>query len=352
MAEPAVLPYSSQVSPTFFRVGELVWFQVTPSWRIGLIARADYNAKQYEILPISHSAFNQNQLQPKTENALRPFLAFTVPPVSHSELTRKTFADVPWAMHFQRLSGPGETSKREALLLDASKLAATMISQSFSLFTHLRDADHGHKSIYHGTFLGAERIEINDALRVRVTGDSKVSPEWQDTFLGLREICTASNWPGAVFFGGDLLAALSGDDPTPPGATVLPAEKLPVVLREEHNFRQRVANGARWRVVLLRQNVVIREEDVRGRFYPSNRLLPVLTHPNIQTLQQELSQGIVRESSRQLNQRMDTLKDGYIGLKRTRMDAIGEAVPHGSAPLFVYDGVVRELSEDVTMATQ
>ncbi|KAH6688041.1 hypothetical protein F5X68DRAFT_275704 [Plectosphaerella plurivora] len=351
VAEPQFPPYSSQVSPTFFRVGELVWFQVTPSWRIGLIARADYQAKQYEILPISHSAFNQNQLQPKIENALRPFLAFTVPPVSHTELAGKSFDVIPWAAHLQKLAA--ETGKREALLLDASKLAATKISQSYSLFTHLHDSEGGLKSNYHGTFLGAERVEVNDALRVRITPDQKLGPEWQDALLGLREICTGSTWAGAVFFKGDLLAALSGDDATPPGATVVSPELLPPVLREEFAFRQMVSPKARWRIVLLRQGAVLREDDIRGRFYPSTRLLPVLAHPNLAPLQQELNSGVVRESARQLNQRMDTFKDGYIGLKRTRMETVGDAIPHGSAALFVYDSAVREISDgDVSMTTQ
>jgi hypothetical protein len=332
-------------------VGELVWFQVSPSWRIGLIARANYQTKQYEILPISHSAFNQNQLQDKPETSLRPFLAFTVPPVSHAELAGKSFDSIPWAAHLQKLAG--ETGKREALLLDASKLAATKISQCYSLFTHLHDSEGGLKSNYHGTFLGAERVEVNDALRVRITPDQKLSPEWQDALLGLREICTGSTLPGAVFFKGDLLAALSGDDVTPPGATVVPPEKLPPVLREEYAFRQMVSPASRWRIVLLRQAAVLREDDIRGRFYPSNRLLPVLAHPNLAALQQELTNGVVRESARQLNQRMDTFKDGYLGQKRTRMDAIADAIPHGSAALFAYDSAVREIPDgDVPMTTQ
>lgn len=343
----APTPYNQKVSSLFFRIGELVWFQVLPSWRIGLIARANYSTKEYEILPISHGSFSQSQLQPKDETALRPFLAFTVPPVALPALQGKSFDDAPWDAMFQLLAT--EPQKREAILLDASKMAALKISQSYSLFTHLFNSEGDRKANYHGIFLGAERIEVDDTIRVRIANAPQSSPqEWTDALLGLREICTASTTPGAVYFKGDTYLPLTGDEPMPLGATDVPPELLPAALRDEVMFRAQVNPAARWRMVLLRRNVVLREDDVRGRFYPSKRLLPVLAHPDLQTLQRELSEGKVRESARQLNQRMDTLKDGYIGRQRNRAETIGSAVPHGSDALFGYEATVVEAAAGST----
>ncbi|KAL2761218.1 hypothetical protein ACRALDRAFT_1073287 [Sodiomyces alcalophilus JCM 7366] len=355
--EQTLAPFDQNTSSLFFRTGELVWFSVTPSWRIGLIARSNTVAKQYEILPISHGLFNQSQLQLKPETALRPFLAFTVPPVSIPDLANKSFDNVPWANYIRTVAA--DSTKREPLLLDASKLAAIKISMSFSLFTRMGDSEGDRKTNYHGIFLGAERIEVGDALRVRVPHDEQDSmPRWAFTeaqgsgvLLGLREICTACDTPGYVFFKGDLYIPITGPhtparaDGHPNGGgdpVILPNEKLPRALREEVAFRTKFAPRERWRLALLRPNTVLREQDIRGRFYPSARLLPVLVHPNANQLQSELQKGVVRDSARQLNQRMDTFKDGYIGQKRGRIDAVGAAIPHGSAALFGFEPIVSE----------
>ncbi|ROT39453.1 hypothetical protein SODALDRAFT_276432 [Sodiomyces alkalinus F11] len=355
--EQTLVPFNQSTSPLFFRTGELVWFSVAPSWRIGLIARSNLAAKQYEILPISHGLFNQSQLQLKPETALRPFLAFTVPPVSLPDLSDKSFDKIPWDTLIGAVAA--EPTKREPLLLDASKLAAIKISMSFSLFTRIGDSEGGRKTNYHGIFLGAERIEVGDALRVRVPHEQQnLMPRWalsqaqaSGAFLGLREICTARDTPGYVFFKGDLYIPITGEhnpggvenDPNSGGDPVIaPDEKLPRALREEAAFRTKFAPRERWRLALLRQNTVLREQDIQGRFYPSARLLPVLVHPNANQLQAELQKGVVRDSARQLNQRFDTFKDGYIGQKAGRVDAVGAAIPHGSAALFGFEPVVRE----------
>ncbi|EEY15520.1 conserved hypothetical protein [Verticillium alfalfae VaMs.102] len=122
----------------------------------------------------------------------------------------------------------------------------------------------------------------------------------------------------------------------------MPETKLPRALREEMLFRAKAAPASRWRLHLLRRDVVLREPDVRGRFYPSARLLPVLMSHDTAGLQRELQQGVVRDSARFLNQRMDTFREGYIGRKRSRLDAIGAAVPHGAGALFTFEPVVVE----------
>ncbi|RXG50271.1 hypothetical protein VDGE_01923 [Verticillium dahliae] len=347
-----LVPFNQSMSSLFFRTGEMVWYSVTPSWRIGLIAKSNPQTKQVDILPISHALFDNMQLQAKPETGLRPFLAFTVPPVSQQNLGTHPFDEVPWADHIAALQT--DPSKREPLLLDASKLAAVKISMSFSLFSKLPTSSDSRKVNYQGAFLGAERIEVGDTLRIRASPDINIAPDWLEllaqggALLGLREICTAADNPGTVFFKGDLYAPLSTDAPGPPSASAVtpssdvPETKLPRALREEMLFRAKAAPASRWRLHLLRRDIVLREPDVRGRFYPSARLLPVLMSHDTAGLQRELQQGVVRDSARFLNQRMDTFREGYIGRKRSRLDAIGAAVPHGAGALFTFEPVVVE----------
>lgn len=347
-----LVPFNQNMSSLFFRTGEMVWYSVTPSWRIGLIAKSNPQTKQVDILPISHALFDNMQLQAKPETGLRPFLAFTVPPVSQQSLGTHPFDEVPWADHIAALQT--DPSKREPLLLDASKLAAVKISMSFSLFSKLPTSSDSRKVNYQGAFLGAERIEVGDTLRIRASPDINIAPDWLEllaqggALLGLREICTAADNPGTVFFKGDLYAPLSTDAPGPPSASAVtpssdvPETKLPRALREEMLFRAKAAPASRWRLHLLRRDIVLREPDVRGRFYPSARLLPVLMSHDTAGLQRELQQGVVRDSARFLNQRMDTFREGYIGRKRSRLDAIGAAVPHGAGALFTFEPVVVE----------
>ncbi|KAM0282677.1 hypothetical protein ACHAQH_002874 [Verticillium albo-atrum] len=354
-------PFNQNTSSLFFRTGEMVWYSVAPSWRIGLIAKSNTQAKQVDILPISHALFDNVQLQPKSETGLRPFLAFTVPPVSQQSLGTQAFDEVPWPEQIAAIQA--EPSKREPLLLDASKLAAVKISMSFSLFSQLPSSADGRKMNYQGVFLGAERIEVGDTLRIRASHDIGIAAEWVDllaqggALLGLREICTAADNPGTVFFKGDLYAPLTTDAPGPPSASSpasdVPETKLPRALREEFLFRNKVSPASRWRLHLLRRDVVVREPDVRGRFYPSPRLLPVLMSHDTAGLQRELQQGVVRDSARFLNQRMDTFREGYIGRKRSRLDAVGAAVPHGAGALFAFEPAVVEQpaeAEDMLMS--
>ncbi|OLN88150.1 hypothetical protein CCHL11_00489 [Colletotrichum chlorophyti] len=346
--QPTFYPYPAPpdgiVAGPLFRVGELVWFQMASGWRLGILAvpavfnQATKQTEPLNIFPISHALFNQSPVQAH-EASTRPFLAFSVPDVGISDLLGKAYDDVPWDT-FLRSLPPDDTHRREITLLDSSKMAAQKIGQSYSVYTRLSETEGGKKVDYHGIFLGAERIELGDALRVRISAEQglpSAATNLPDALLGLREICTAPiDSPGTVFFKGDIYQPLMGDK-TPVCGIPIPNERLPRPLREEVAFRNKFAPKDRWRCVLLKQNAVLREADLKGRFYPSYKLLPLLEGAKVSA---ELQKGIVTDVHQRLNQRIDTFKTGYIGRKRTRAETIGPALPAGTSIQF--ESSVRE----------
>ncbi|OHE95231.1 hypothetical protein CORC01_09492 [Colletotrichum orchidophilum] len=335
---PYPQPYGGIVAPALFRVGELVWFQMSSGWRLGIvaatgIANPNSNKAELQILPMSHVNFNQSPIQ-TLESTTRPFLAFSVPNVSIPELQNKAYDEVNWDAFFQTLT-PEDTHRREVALLDSSKMAAQKVGVSFSVFSRLSETNGGKKIDYHGVFLGAERIELGDVLRVRLSAEQGVPPaaaNLPDALLGLREICTAPiDSPGNAFFKGDIYQPITGDN-QPVGGVPVPEDKLPRPLRDEMAFRNKFAASERWRCVLLKQNAVLREPDLKGRFYPTHKLLPLLDG-QVKAFA-EVQQGIVRDVQQRLNQRIDTFKTAYIGQKRTRVETIGPALPPGSVIQF------------------
>lgn len=341
---PYPQPYGGIVAPALFRVGELVWFQISSGWRLGIVAATgiinpNTNKAELQILPMSHVNFNQSPIQ-TLEATTRPFLAFSVPNVSISDLQNKAYDEVDWDAFFQTIT-PEDTHRREVALLDSSKMAAQKVGVSFSVFSRLSETNGGKKIDYHGIFLGAERIELGDVLRVRLSAEQGVPPaaaNLPDALLGLREICTAPiDSPGNAFFKGDIYQPISGDN-QPVGGIPVPDDKLPRPLRDEIAFRNKFAANDRWRCVLLKQNAVLREPDLKGRFYPTHKLLPLLDGQA--KVLAEVQKGIVRDVQQRLNQRIDTFKTAYIGQKRTRVETIGPALPPGS--VIQFEQSVRE----------
>ncbi|TDZ35344.1 hypothetical protein C8035_v008894 [Colletotrichum spinosum] len=296
-----------------------------------------------QILPLSHTLFGQKAIQ-QVESTARPFLAFSVPNVNIPDLQNKAYDEVPWDTFLRNLPIDETDKRREVILLDSSKMAAQKVGQSYSLFSRISGTASGKKVDYHGIFLGAERIELGDAIRIRINPEQGLPPaasDLADALIGLREICTAVDIPGAVFLKGDIYQILSGDTQPVAGVPV-PEEKLPRPLREEHAFRSKFVPKERWRYALLKQNAVIREQDIKGRFYPTHRLLPLLDGQS--KVMSDVQQGIVRDPQQRLNQRVDTFKTGYIGLKRNRHETIGPALPPGTSIQFG-----PEVEEDVAV---
>ncbi|KAK7228828.1 hypothetical protein V2G26_000998 [Clonostachys chloroleuca] len=314
---PMVWPLKSSL---LFRVGELVWYQNGQTWRLGIIG-AFNNTHGFELLAIGHRLVAQQNVF-KTANDMRPFHAFSVPGVTIQDLKSKNYDDVPWEAMFAAYQS--DANRRDLLILDASKMAASKIDYSFSLWSPISEDPSTKTPVYYGCFFGAERIEIGDALRLKA-----LPAEWNITtdtaVLGLRQILTNRDYPGAVVFRGHIYILVKGDSPL---TNAVPEEQLPVPLRDELAWRQQTGPNSRWRWVLVKENAALKEQSIRGRFYPTYRLMPIL---NPAGFQQAVQQGQADEQMPQLNNRMDGM-GRYIGRKRNRLDTLGASISgvHGT----------------------
>lgn len=330
-------------SSILFRTGELVWYQNGNTWRLGIIAASGTGS--YEVMPISHGMIQAPNVT-KTDADMRPFHAFTVPPVAIVDLREKVYDGVPWDAMFRALD---DAAKRDQLALDASKMAALKIDWSYSLFSPLSDGTttttNGIKDVvsYFGAFLGAERVEMGDCLRIR-TPIPELDLNTPDTaVLALRCIFTTSEYPGAIFFRGSIYQLLNGGEDADSAAAV-PDAQLPPALREDSQWRASVnpSSQPQQRWTLARENVALKEKQIRGRVYPNSRLMPILDPNGFRTA---VAQGNTSQLQAHLNNRMEG-KGRYIGHKRNRLDALGASVPH-TARLVLEPHVREEPTNDV-----
>ncbi|OAA68957.1 Transcription-silencing protein Clr2 [Cordyceps fumosorosea ARSEF 2679] len=307
-------------SPILFRVGEQVWFQNGNTWRLGIIA--SQNLQQpgvHELLPLG-SAMIPQQSVAKKDKDMRPFQAFSVPPVAIKDLNDKIFDEVLWADKFREFGA--DPSKRDLLLLDASKMAASKVDWSNSLWSATSEDVQAKTITYYGCFLGAERMEVGDCLRVRNLPVELSIVSEDLVVMGLRVIYTSGDLPGAVFFRGTLYQrADPGADPS----TLVSVEQLPVALRDESRWRSQAQPGAFYGWVVVGEGVRLKEKSIRGRFYPTHRVMPIL---NPAAFEAAVARRQIEDQHPYLNSRMDGA-GRYIGRKLNRLETLGSSVPVG-----------------------
>jgi hypothetical protein len=271
------------------------------------------------MLPLGHALIPQPPVT-KPQADLRPFHAFSVPPVNVPELKDKSFDQVPWDALFR--AAANEPPRRELLALDASKLAASRIDASFSLWCPLSEDPNADTLPYYGCFFGAERIEIGDCIRIKPV---PAEPSIGDiSIMGLRYVFTKKGYPGTLFLRGNIYQLAKPD--TPPAGTV-PEDQLPIALRDETGWRNQVNPAKPWRWVLVKENMTLNEQYVKGRFYPSHRLMPILNPAGFSAA---LAQGQVEDQVPYLNNRMAAGASANVGRQINRLDSLGTSVPRAS----------------------
>ncbi|KAF3072614.1 hypothetical protein CFAM422_005482 [Trichoderma lentiforme] len=332
--KPQAIQWSLK-GPLLFRAGELVWYQTGNTWRLGIISTPGNmtpNGMTFELLPIGHAVVPQPNVT-KAEADLRPFHCYSVPSVDIAELKDKVFDDVPWESLFQ--AAGNNAVRRDLINLDASKMAASKVDFSHSLWTRRGDDPTGKAVSYYGCFFGAERLEIGDAVRVKMAGaEANSSPT---TVMGLLHIFTSADYPGSVFFRGPIYQLSKG--PSAAG-TVIDDEKdkLPLALQEEIRWRTQVTRSKQWCWILIKDNVVFKEQSIRGRFYPTHRLMPIY---NMNEFRGLVAGQPLRDQHIYLNNRMDGGAGRHIGRKANRIDTLGPCVPH-TARLVLEPHIIEE----------
>jgi hypothetical protein len=215
--------------------------------------------------------------------------------------------------------------QKELVGLEASKKAVMEIDKTFSTFNPFPDApENGGREFVGGVFLGAERISVGEAVRVRLN-PNETNPAW---VKGLPIVMVPRSIfvvPDGLHFFGEVFRL--EETPVQQPETQLPLP-LPEALMRERAFRNRVkatASGTRYDWVLVQQNQDKVERAVRGRFYETERIMPILQLPQFDD---ELSRGIVPDTQACLNNRLDSIDD-YIGRRSNRLEALSTSVPVG-----------------------
>ncbi|KKF93747.1 Transcription-silencing protein Clr2 [Ceratocystis platani] len=333
---PARMPTVSAL----FRTGELVWYSHEQSWRIGLITISE--STWHQITPIGHASVPMPKIN-KAPTDIRPFLAFSVPQVSQEALKGLSFDDVPWGDRVRPLQAAGNHNAVESLMLDASKLGALKINRSYSFFNRF-GANNGTTS-YKGIFLGAERIHVDDVLRISQTPPGQPpqnaqQPEAMDMvhFL-LKGIYTMEASAGTLFFHGDVVRLVQS--PVPEGSSILTPEGLPPVLLEEATYRNNSSTAAawKWHWVAVEKNTWRREPDIKGRFYSMPRLGPILLAP-------QMKAGPRDKVAPALNGRLDAVLYGpNVGETKTRAETVRDIIPEHA--VFKFDEQEVQFENDV-----
>ncbi|KAK3991340.1 transcription-silencing protein Clr2-domain-containing protein [Cladorrhinum sp. PSN332] len=347
-----------------FRVGEMVWYKHA-AWRLGVIlaitprpgtnipAGASDSSFSFTIVPLGHSILKQEPLV-KDASSMRPFLTFSVPATSLDELKDLSFEDVNWAEYVARQAAESDLARRNTLLqgvgLEASKLGARSINDSYSLFNKMYDdltPDQLYRmQCYVGVYLGAEMILLQDPIRVAPTPEQiSAEPDITNITLVMRvsEITaltsrTQSNARPVLQFRGNTYRTVRSPANAPP-QNVQPADTIGPAFAEELATRNTIEKdkSMRWWWVLVENNAVRQENDVTGRYYPTEKLATII-HPD--RYQSYVASGACEEPPAYLNTRAQSgMGNNYTGRLPGRTAALADKIgfPFKAPDLIVED---------------
>ncbi|KAI0132095.1 hypothetical protein BJ170DRAFT_718005 [Xylariales sp. AK1849] len=318
-------PTSQSAEAVIFREGEIVWYKNNNAWRIGIVLKAVPadtavpTPSKCLIKPLAH-AFLQLENVLKADNDMRPFLAFSVPPVNMKELQNRAMNQIPWQQIQAQYAGD-DRHKQELVGLEASKKAVVEIDQSFSTFNSLPGVQsNAPKQFVGGVFLGAERVSVNEAVRIRLN-PAEVDPKWVKGLpivMVLRQIYVTTD---GLHFYGDVyrLEETTAQQEAPDQA------QLPPSMLRERAFRNHVQESAdaRYEWVLVQQNQEKPEAAIRGRFYETAKLMVILDPDQFKAA---LGRGVVQDVQAYLNNRLES-NGTYLGRRKSRLETLSSSVP-------------------------
>ncbi|KAK3353451.1 transcription-silencing protein Clr2-domain-containing protein [Lasiosphaeria hispida] len=355
---PAPNPPGTTGLSNVFRVGELVWYKAT-AWRLGLIlainpkgenvAQGD-SSYSFVLAPLGHAILNQPNVV-KDVVDMRPFLTFSVPSVTIEELQHKSFEAIDWQAFAVRYSNEPDAQKRllrmQMVGLEASKMAARCINDSFSMFNPLGqgpspDGQH-NVQYFKGVYLGAEMVRVGDPLRVTAPVNLDAAPDAPvDTtaVMLVSKIQLLTPWNSdaspTLQFRGSVFRVIRA--PLPHGQNVIPAEQLGPAFEQELMARNQIERdkSMRWGWSIIERDAVRAETEVQGRFYVTYKLMSIIDRDRFQAAVQ---QGVVEEAQTYLNNRSHSGSGGhYIGRRQGRAGTVGAAV---SATFIAPEGMVE-----------
>ena len=264
---------------SIFRAGEVVWYLLpTSTWRLGLLVQSQVSNEKTAWV-VRQFAYNYANVaiddQIMSEDSIRPFLAFSVPRVDESVVPGVRGQDMTAVVWHEFQEQHDDEVLKRKIMLEASKIGAANIDHSFSTFNRL-PIDDPVKDMYNGAFIGCERVQLDDAVRIRVNeGTALQGPDGgglMPVVMSIREIYNSKTDESSLCFTGSIWRM---------EATYQPPQSqnhdLPVDLADEMNFRNRVSsrNGIWYQWAMLEENATMERSQVLGRFYPTRKLMPL-----------------------------------------------------------------------------
>lgn len=275
----------SKFNEFWYRPGEVVWFARESAWGLAVVLRREAMTSErekhpYRIQPLSHPLKHSAPLV-RGQPLLRPWLAWSPPPCTAKGLNPSpsnnhrvyTFDTVDWQGVLNGHYGAGGDAE-----VDGSILAAKAVETTFTLFEPI-PAEPGSSLIeYVGIFLGGEKIWVGEPVRLR---DSTTQTNIMIVQSIIEQTNSRESTSSTIFIKGDTYAY---QNLLYTSGTVLPEDlHLPLRMREDLKLRndqttQHVNPEKRYygSYQLLSKGAAVRLEDIKGRWYESSLLLPIM----------------------------------------------------------------------------
>ena len=329
----------AQCDKYLYRSGELVWFKRLNAWGICVILNRTLSKdlrhqdrQEYLIQPLSHPYSHPPVEKVDDVKQLCPWLAWSPPGTTYVELQRGgiTYETVDWRRVLDGQFGTGGDAE-----VDGSILAARAIDQSYTLVEPLPvpSAVPSYR-LFAGIFAGAEKIWIGEAIRIQE--DRNMSIEANDIMIlhRIAESVQRSNPSVAdVTLTGDVykFRTIAFENNKVPASN----PNLPQRLTKDLEYRNRSTMVHKKEVsywLLHKQTHIISLNQVRGRWYESRVVLPIITSPA--NFAVAYGQGDISHVGSHMNSRGDCnlpLNPSRTAYKKNdRIQAFGASVPAGT----------------------
>ena len=339
-ATPLALPKSheqeldSQYAKFLYRPGELVWFSRGPAWGLSVIVNrtifkdAHQNERpKYLVQPLSHPYGHSPVKVINSQADLRPWLAWSCPAPTIPGLNAPalTYHTVDWKTAVSGQFGNGDPE------VDGSIFASKIIDESFTLIQGLANntVTTGERT-YNGIYFGGEKIWVGEAVRTRTTEGTEIMIVHE--IIERLKQGSVSAAAASVLLRGDIYRFTTVPSNAPNNLSSM--NQLPARLLRDLDFRNRFIQPIKYEVSawkLTQAGRVLGIQDIKGRWYESSVLLPILQGEV--EFQRFLQLGLMKDAGSEMNARGDSssLVNGQAGKRFiNREDAFGPAIPKGT----------------------
>lgn len=338
-----------------FRPGELIWYNRGVAWGLAVILRRwiagpPPNNRAYIVQPLTEPHNYDTARVVDSEDDMRPWLAWSPPAYCHEGLNNVpglTYETADWNGIQAGLFGH---PSKDMLTIDASILAGKAIDCSYTPFSFLRTVQNpetGNETHWNGVYLGGEKLWLGEPVRLRYSTGTTA-----ENVLVVSSIIekTISSYAAAkttkVTLRGDIYTCATMTPPGQPPPQSQDSRTIPERMLEDLRQRNRASAASAasapspqnpnprtffWK--LLGTNASVALADVKGRWYESSIMLPIIN--TRKGYVDSIKAGKIESVDVYLNARSECNRSDGIRKER-REDAFGAAVPSSAR---VVDGL-------------